>query len=100
MPQRDIPYKRPRDFLLSLRGYPISALHPFNFGSRYQAADQLIQREVRTFATTSMGRLFDAAAALLGFVRETTYEGQAAIWVEQIAGRAFECGFVSVSLRR
>ncbi len=50
--------------------------------------------DVRTFPTTSMGRLFDAAAALLGFVRETTFEGQAAIWVEQLASRpsAPPCG--------
>jgi hydrogenase maturation protein HypF len=46
---------------------------------------QLIQRGVRTFSTTSTGRLFDAAAALLGFVRESTFEGQAAIWLEQLA---------------
>jgi hydrogenase maturation protein HypF len=58
---------------------------PFNFGPRYQDAMQLIGRGVRTFSTTSMGRLFDAAAALLGFVRETTFEGQAAIWLEQLA---------------
>jgi hydrogenase maturation protein HypF len=58
---------------------------PFNLGSRYQDARQLMRRGVRTFSTTSMGRLFDTAAALLGFVRETTFEGQAAIWLEQLA---------------
>src|SRR4029077_9105152 len=34
------------------------------------------------------GRLFDAAAALLGFTREVTFEGQAAMWVEHLARRA------------
>jgi hydrogenase maturation protein HypF len=58
---------------------------PFNFGARYADAIQLIKRGVRTFPTTSMGRLFDTAAALLGFARETTFEGQAAIWLEQLA---------------
>jgi hydrogenase maturation protein HypF len=52
---------------------------------RYQDAMQLIRHSVRTFSTTSAGRLFDAAAALLGFVRESTFEGQAAIWLEQLA---------------
>jgi hydrogenase maturation protein HypF len=75
-------------FLAQLDRLPDLTASPFNFGPRYQAASRLIHREVRTFATTSMGRLFDAAAALLGFVRETTYEGQAAVWVEQLARQA------------
>ncbi len=32
-----------------------------------------------------MGRLFDTAAALLGFTREISFEGQAAMWLEHLA---------------
>jgi hydrogenase maturation protein HypF len=58
---------------------------PFGFPRRYQDALQLIDKNIRTFETTSVGRLFDAAAALLGFTREITFEGQAAMWLEQLA---------------
>lgn len=59
--------------------------HPFSFGRRYDHARDLIAADIRVFPTTSIGRLFDAVAALVGFDREVTFEGQAAVWLEQIA---------------
>ena len=61
---------------------------PFLFPGRYEASRLLASNGLRTFPTTSMGRLFDAAAALLGFTRPITFEGQAAMWLEHVARRA------------
>ncbi len=42
----------------------------------------------QSILTTSMGRLFDSVSALCGLVETATYEGQAAIRLEQAAGPA------------
>jgi len=75
-------------FLAELDRLPDFSASPFHFPSRYYHSAQLLKRRVRTFDTTSVGRLFDAAAALLGFVRESGFEGQAAMWLEHIARSA------------
>jgi len=84
------PVQAAAGFLSQVDHLPDLSAAPFDFGPRYRSALQLIDRNVRTFTATSMGRLFDTAAALLGFTRETTFEGQAAIWVEQLAHKASE----------
>jgi hydrogenase maturation protein HypF len=45
----------------------------------------MIRRGINTPWTSSMGRLFDAVAALVLGAQETSYEGEAAIWLEAIA---------------
>jgi hydrogenase maturation protein HypF len=82
------PVQAAAGFLAQVENFPDLLSAPFAFPERYRIATELIHRNIRTFATTSVGRLFDAAAALLGFTREVTFEGQAAIWLEQLARSA------------
>jgi hydrogenase maturation protein HypF len=79
------PVQAAAGFLAQVDELPDVFAAPFGFSERYRMATELIRKDVRTFTTTSVGRLFDAVAALLGFTREVTFEGQAAIWIEQLA---------------
>jgi hydrogenase maturation protein HypF len=84
----ECPVQAAAGFLAQLDGMPDFTAAPFAFPARYRNAVQLVRKDVRTFATTSVGRLFDTAAALLGFTREISFEGQAAMWLEQLARSA------------
>lgn len=62
---------------------------PFAFPEeRVRLAQQLVRRGVNAPATTSVGRLFDTVAALTGFRRSMSFEGQAAMWLESLAWQA------------
>jgi hydrogenase maturation protein HypF len=79
------PVQAAAGFLAQVSDLPDLLAEPFIFPDRYRQAAELLRKDVRTFATTSVGRLVDAAASLLGFTREVTFEGQAAMWLEQQA---------------
>jgi hydrogenase maturation protein HypF len=61
---------------------------PFTFPNRYRHSMRLLETGFRIFKTTSVGRLFDTAAALAGFTRAISFEGQAAMWLENLARKS------------
>ncbi len=56
-------------------------------GEQAAVCDQMIDRGINTPMTSSVGRLFDAASALLGICAEPAYEGEPAILLEAAIGR-------------
>jgi len=93
------PVQAAAGFLSELSGLPDLGAAPFHFPARYEHARAMIAKNVRVFRTTSMGRLFDTAAALLGFTREITFEGQAAMWLEHLATTAADTAPYEFPLR-
>lgn len=62
------------------------ALFPVSEAER-EAASRQIARGINSPLASSMGRLFDAAAAVIGLRHVAGYEGQAAMELEALAGR-------------
>lgn len=53
-----------------------------SFKQQAQLLPQLLERNINTPLTSSCGRLFDAVSAMLGICHTVTYEGEAAILLE------------------
>ncbi len=76
-----------------------AALFPEIDAGRLGLVIDAIDRGVNVVATSSCGRLFDAASALAGVCRRATYEGQAAMLLEGRAGRGAGTGAYGFKIR-
>ncbi len=66
------------------------------FGGEFPKAKlwlEALAKGINSPITSSMGRLFDAAAAAVGFRRPVNFEGQAAMWLEGIADKSEAQGY-------
>lgn len=94
------PYRIALAYLINL-GIPLSEfIHAVSYCSEMEKSviNKQITNKINMVYTSSLGRLFDAVASLIGVCHEITYEGQAAIEleniVEQTCGEVYEISYV------
>jgi len=58
-----------------------------------------LKMHTNTFRSSSMGRLFDAVAAILGICRENSYEGECAVMLQYAAEKEAEAGIKPLEMR-
>jgi len=69
-------------------------LHRLGIGERDAALlATMLRKGINSPFTSSVGRLFDAVAALTLGVRGVSYEGEAAVWLESVADPAVSEGY-------
>jgi hydrogenase maturation protein HypF len=83
-----LPAQAAAGFLLDVPDAANLGHPPFCLPVEYSRARRLASAGIRTCATTSAGRLFDTVAALVGYTRHVTFEGQAAMWLEHLGRRS------------
>jgi hydrogenase maturation protein HypF len=69
-------------------GLPVGTLLPELEPREAGAIAAILARNLNSPVCSSLGRIFDAGAALLGLVRETDYEGEGPMLLEGLAARA------------
>jgi len=80
------PWRVARSYLRDAFGaeIPASAAAPVT-AEQMRVVDAMLERGLNAAATSSCGRLFDAAASLIGLRHVVTFEGQAAMALEAVA---------------
>jgi hydrogenase maturation protein HypF len=92
LPGGDLAAREPWRVALGYLSLEPSVAHAFKLAfagikSEHRAtAERQVERRINTPLASSMGRLFDAVAAILGLRRHVSYEGQAAMELEALAG--------------
>lgn len=78
------PWRCAACYLFALGMDSLEFLPQVNFAS-LNVVQNALQSKIRCFESSSMGRLFDCAAALCGFQGRITYDAQAAIELENLS---------------